>query len=41
MDHLSIWVDFKIIWISLAKVFSRADISEEGQATMEPFNGHN
>ena len=41
VDHLSIWVDFKIIWISLAKVFSRADINGDGQTTMEPFNGHN
>lgn len=41
VDHLSIWVDIKIIWISLAKVFARADINEEGQATMEAFNGHN
>ena len=40
-DHLSFWTDVKIIFITIKKVFIREGISEEGHATMEPFNGHN
>lgn len=41
VDHVSLWTDIKVIGITIMKVIRRADISEEGQATMEPFNGHN
>lgn len=41
VDHCSLWLDLKILWMSIMKSLRRADISEEGQATMEPFNGHN
>ena len=41
VDHVSLWTDLKVIWITIMKVIRRADISEEGQATVEPFNGHN
>jgi lipopolysaccharide/colanic/teichoic acid biosynthesis glycosyltransferase len=41
VDHVSLWTDLKVIWITVLKVLKRADISQEGQATMEPFNGHN
>lgn len=41
VDHLSFWTDVKIIFITIKKVFIREGISEEGHATMEPFNGHN
>ena len=41
VDHLSLWVDIKIIFITIYKVFRRDGISQEGQATIEPFNGHN
>ena len=41
VDHLSLWVDIKIILITIYKVFRRDGISQEGQATMEAFNGHN
>lgn len=41
VDHVSLWTDLKVIWITVKKVLKRADISQEGQATMEPFNGHN
>lgn len=30
-----------ILWMTIMKALKRADISEAGQATMEPFNGHN
>lgn len=41
VDHLSLITDIKVMWITLMKVLKRADINEEGQATMEAFNGHN
>lgn len=41
VDHVSLWVDLKIIFITIKKVFIREGISEEGHATMEPFNGKN
>ena len=41
VDHVSLWTDLKVIAITIMKVLKRADISEEGHATMEYFNGHN
>ena len=41
VDHCSLWTDLKVIWITVMKVLKRADISEAGQATKEPFNGNN
>jgi len=41
VDHVSLLTDLKVIWITIMVVLKRSDISEEGQATKEPFNGHN
>lgn len=41
VDHVSLLTDLKVIWITIMKVLKRADISQEGQATIEPFNGRN
>ena len=41
VDHCTLWTDFKVIWITVMKVLKREGISEEGQATIEAFNGHN
>lgn len=41
VDHLSFWLDIKVIIITMKKVFVREGISHEGNATMVPFNGHN
>ena len=41
VDHVSLLTDLKVVWITVQKVLKRADISEEGQATMEPFTGNN
>lgn len=41
VDHCTLWTDLQVIWITVMKVVRRADISEEGQATTEPFNGNN
>ena len=41
VDNLSFMTDLKVIGLTLKKVFFREDISQEGQATMAYFNGHN
>lgn len=41
VNHLTITTDFKIILLTIKKVFAGSDISQEGQATAEAFNGHN
>lgn len=41
VDHLSFWLDVKIFFMTILKVFKREGISEEGQATRETFNGSN
>lgn len=41
VDHVSLMTDLKVIWITIMKVLKRADISQDGQATMEAFNGRN
>lgn len=41
VDHLTFGLDVKIFFMTIFKVFKREGISEEGQATREPFNGHN
>lgn len=41
VDNVSLWVDIKIIFITLKKVFAQEGINETGQATMEAFNGTN
>ena len=41
VDHVSLMTDLKVIWITIVKVLKRDGISQEGQATMEAFNGRN
>lgn len=41
VDNVSLITDIKVILITIKKVLMRADISQEGQATMEFFNGNN
>lgn len=41
VDHCSFWLDAKIFFLTIKKVFVREGISQEGQATMEVFNGNN
>ena len=41
VDHVSLWTDIQVVFITIKKVVCRADISEEGHATMEPFTGNN
>ena len=39
VDHLSLWLDIKVIALTLWTVLKREDISHDGQATMSPFMG--
>ena len=41
VDHLTFWLDVKIFFMTIFKVFKREGISEKGQATREAFNGYN
>ncbi len=41
VDHVSLVTDLKVIWITIMKVLKRDGISQEGNATMEAFNGKN
>lgn len=41
VDHCSFSLDVKIVFLTIKKVFMREGISQEGQATMEFFNGKN
>lgn len=41
VDHCSLWLDVKIILLTVKKVFFREGISKEGEATTVPFDGTN
>lgn len=41
VDNLSIFVDMKVIFLTIKNVIKREGISQEGNATMEVFNGLN
>ena len=41
VNNLSFLLDIKIIIFTIQIVFSGKGVSQEGHATMEPFNGHN
>lgn len=41
VDNISLAMDMKIIFATIKKVFVREGISQDGQATMEYFNGNN
>lgn len=41
VDHLSLGLDFKIVYMTVLKVLQREGISKDGNATTVPFNGVN
>lgn len=41
VDHLSLWLDIKIIWLTIKKVVVREGINSETSSTMEAFTGNN
>jgi len=40
VDNQSLWLDFKILLLTVKKVLVRADINEAGEATMTKFTGN-
>lgn len=40
VDNQSFWLDIKILWMTVVKVFRREGISQEGHATMPFFKGN-
>ena len=41
VDHISFLLDCKIVWMTICNILRRKDINQQGQATMEAFNGKN
>ena len=41
VDHVSLWTDIQVIFITIKNVLGRKDINSATAATMEPFNGNN
>lgn len=41
VDHLSLWLDMKILFMTISKVLKREGISQDGHATMTEFLGEN
>jgi sugar transferase EpsL len=41
VDHVSFWLDLKIMALTLWKIVRREGISQPGHATMEEFRGFN
>lgn len=41
VDHLSLWLDIRIIFSTIKNVIARKDINNEKSATMYPFDGTN
>jgi lipopolysaccharide/colanic/teichoic acid biosynthesis glycosyltransferase len=40
VDHRSLWLDLKILWLTVRKVVVREGINAQGQATMPRFTGN-
>ena len=40
VDNQSIWLDIKILWLTVKKVIMRDEINQVGQSTMEKFKGN-
>ena len=41
VDNRSFWLDIKILFLTIKKVFVKEGISAEGHVTIEPFKGNN
>ena len=41
VDNQSIWLDIKILWLTVKKVIARDGINQVGQSTVGRFRGHN
>ena len=40
VDHRSLWLDLRILWLTVRKVIVREGISAQGEATMPRFTGN-
>ncbi len=40
VEHLSFWLDMKILWMTLVKVLKKEGVSAKGHVTMEKFKGN-
>jgi len=40
VDNWSIWLDIKILFMTIGKVFKREGITQQGHATIEEFRGN-
>jgi lipopolysaccharide/colanic/teichoic acid biosynthesis glycosyltransferase len=40
VDHRSLWLDLKILWLTVRKVVVREGINAQGEATMQRFTGN-
>ncbi len=40
VDNLNFWLDVKIIWLTIIKVFKSESINQQGQSTVEYFKGN-
>jgi lipopolysaccharide/colanic/teichoic acid biosynthesis glycosyltransferase len=40
VDHRSLWLDLRILLMTVAAVVSRRGISAKGEATIKPFTGN-
>ncbi|MFC4344323.1 sugar transferase [Cupriavidus numazuensis] len=41
VDHASVWLDLRIMWLTVGTVLRRKDISAEGEVSATVFNGSN
>lgn len=41
VDHISLWTDIKVVWLTVSSVLRREGISAENSVTIDDFNGHN
>jgi len=39
VDHQSLWLDMKILWMTIMKVIAAEDVSQQDHVTMEKFRG--
>jgi len=41
VNHQSLWLDWKIVWLTLSSVLRRQGVNQGDNVTMEKYNGHN
>jgi lipopolysaccharide/colanic/teichoic acid biosynthesis glycosyltransferase len=41
VNHLSIWLDLKILWLTFVKVIKTEGVNQSSERPMEAFNGNN